>query len=408
MKGKIFKKITSFLLIISMFLLFSYIPVFALEPSSSNIYRGIDVSEWQGNIDYSQVKNAGIEVVYIRASEGFNYTDPYYLRNYNGAKENEIKVGFYHYLTARNTEEAEEQADFFASVIGGLSPDCRLAIDFESFPGLSNDEINEISFAFLRRVQEKTGKEMVVYSDAFNAREVFSQELANEYPIWIAEYFVEEPEDNGKWNSWVGFQYADDGNISGINANVDLDYYTDGIFLSDTSNLPTSDNPPPSPEETKQIIVEYGDTLSNIAVEYNTTVERLAEINNIANPNLIYVGQTLLVPTSGERKQRITYVVKRGDTLSLIANRYNTTVNELVEINNIENPNLIYVGQILIINTANFEKGTTNNILYTVRYGDTLSKIANRYNTTVSELVRINSINNPNLIYVGQVIRIRN
>lgn len=96
------KKIISCLLIAYVFLLYLCVPVFGFGPFG-NTYRGIDVSEWQGNIDYESVKGSGIEVVYIRASEGFNYTDPYYLRNYNGAKQNGLKVGFYHYLTARNT-----------------------------------------------------------------------------------------------------------------------------------------------------------------------------------------------------------------------------------------------------------------------------------------------------------------
>ena len=135
-------------------------------------------------------------------------------------------------------------------------------------------------------------------------------------------------------------------------------------------------------------------------------MERLVELNNIANPNLIYAGSTLLVPVSGKRKQRIAYVVKSGDTLSSIAIRYQTTVEEIVSLNSIVNPNLIYPGQILYINTSNFDKGATSKLLYTVRYGDTLSEIAYDYGTTVNELVRLNNISNPNIIYVGQVIRI--
>ena len=248
---------------------------------------------------------------------------------------------------------------------------------------------------------------MVIYSNAYDAKTIFSEELASRYPIWVANYFVSEPENNGKWDSWVGFQYADNGRIEGINGNVDLDYFTDGIFLSDVSTpVPSPSNPAPSPDETTSITIRCGDTLSSIAVCYNTTVERLVELNNIANPNLIYAGSTLLVPVSGKRKQRIAYVVKSGDTLSSIAIRYQTTVEEIVSLNSIVNPNLIYPGQILYINTSNFDKGATSKLLYTVRYGDTLSEIAYDYGTTVNELVRLNNISNPNIIYVGQVIRI--
>lgn len=96
------KKLVSCLLLTYVLLLYSCVPVLGFGPSGTT-YHGIDVSEWQGSISYESVKNSGIEVVYIRTSEGFNYTDPYFLKNYNGAKQYGLKVGFYHYLTARNT-----------------------------------------------------------------------------------------------------------------------------------------------------------------------------------------------------------------------------------------------------------------------------------------------------------------
>lgn len=94
------------------------------------------------------------------------------------------------------------------------------------------------------------------------------------------------------------------------------------------------------------------------------------------------------------------YVVKPGDTLSAIARKYNTTVDELVALNNIDDPNLIYVGDKI--------KVTENNVdYYTVQPGDTLTAIANKYNTTINKLVALNNIENPNLIYVGQEIRVK-
>ena len=99
----------------------------------------------------------------------------------------------------------------------------------------------------------------------------------------------------------------------------------------------------------------------------------------------------------------IDYTVERGDTLSRIATRYNTTVSELVRLNDITNPDLIYVGEVLRVRGNVPSNQLTN---YTVRAGDTLSRIAARYNTTVSELVRLNDIKNPDLIYVGEVLRV--
>lgn len=379
----------------------------AFGPSELPLYRGIDVSIWQGQINYERVKEDGIEVVYIRSSEGSSYVDPYYLRNYNNAKANGLKIGFYHYLTATTTDEAIEQADFFVSLVGGLEPDCRLAMDFEQFNGLSIEEINTVSLAFLERVEEKSSKEVVIYSDAYNARVTFGEELASRYPIWIAEYGVEEPESNGKWDTWIGFQYSNMGDISGISSRVDLDYYTQGIFLSDSSQIPKPEKPVPQPDDTEEIIIKRGDTLSDLAIEYGTTVDRLVELNNIANPNLIFAGNTLLVPINDGKKQTVTYTVKRGDTLSGIAKKYGVSVQQLINANNIKNPNLIYVGQILTIPMES-NIHDMNHILYTVRRGNSLYQIARMYNTSIAQIVRLNRIKNPNLIYAGEILRIEN
>ena len=104
-----------------------------------------------------------------------------------------------------------------------------------------------------------------------------------------------------------------------------------------------------------------------------------------------------------------TIRVKRGDTLSKLAIKYKTTIELIIEFNNIKNKNLIYKGQILKIPYSTQEvKGETNHILYTIKRGDTLSQIAKKFKTTVSELVKLNHIKNPNLIYAGDTLKIRN
>jgi len=328
---------------------------FAFPPSSSLLYEGIDVSEWQGAINWEEVRGAGIQIAYIRASEGNNYIDPDAMRNYEGAKENGIRVGFYHYLTARNQSEALEQAEFFVSVIKGLNVDCRLAMDFESFGNLSIDEINLIAEAFLEEVENLSGKEVIIYSDAFNAANTFSTELSIRYPIWVADYYVDEPGD-GRWSTWDGFQYTDEGRINGIDGNVDRDYFTSGILLSDRTAIPEDTTGTPE-NRTETITVVRGDTLSKIAEEYNTSYEYLAKINDISNPNLIYVGQKLVVPELETRDINDTshklYIVKRGNTLTQIAREYGVTIEDIVRLNEISNPNLIFVGEVLRISTIN-------------------------------------------------------
>lgn len=347
------KKILTFIFTLFMISFFSlFCCCYAFGPSEERLYNGIDISKWQGTIDFKRVKEDGIDVVYIKATQGSDYIDSYFERNYKGAKENNLKIGLYHFLTARDTEEARDEADFFSSVISKKQVDCRLAMDFEAFGRLNRAEINEISKAFLERVKEKTGKEMVIYSDSSNARDIFDEELAKKYPIWVAEYGVREPFSNGKWQSWVGFQYADNGRIRGIRGLVDKDYYTSGIFLSDTSKVPETEHRN-NKDKTKEIRVRRGETLSKIAIEYNTSVGELVDLNRIRNRNLIYVGQILRIPYSIEEAKGETnhfiYTVKNGNTLSEIAKKFNISVKEIVRLNNIRNPNLIYVGEAIRI-----------------------------------------------------------
>ena len=395
------------LFLIIFFTLFSFIPSFAFGPSSSTIYQGIDVSSWQGNIDFASVKNSGIEIVYIKSSEGSNYIDPYFERNYQNAKANGLKVGFYHYVTARNTEEARNQANFFARVISGKQPDCRLAMDFESFGNLSINEINEISKVFLETLSSATNKEVLIYSNSYSARTIFSSDLSI-YPLWVANYGVSEPGGNDKWSTWVGWQYTSTGRVAGISGNVDRDEFTDGVLLSDTIPLPTPETPT---QDNNTIIytVKSGDTLSKIAREYGTTVSEIVALNNISNPNLIYPGEQFTIKTNGNvnNSNTIVYTVVYGDTLSEIAYKYNTTVSNLVAINNISNPNLIYPGEKITITSNSTNLGNEcGKVLYTIKRGDTLSKIAREYGTTVSEIATLNNISNPNLIYAGNIIRI--
>ena len=416
---KILKKLSETILV--MLIIFNSIAIpkaKAIEPSSEKIYDGIDVSNYQRAIDYERVKNAGIEVVYIKATEGQTITDAYLRQNYENARANGLKIGFYHFVRARNNAQAVAEAEYFATA------DCRLAMDFEVFGSLTNEEVNEISFTFLRRVEEITGKEMVVYSNTYSARTVFSQELANQYPLWVAEYGVNEPQDNGKWNIWIGFQYTDRGVVDGINGYVDRDRFTEQIFLSNTDpinpgnngngNNGSDDGNGENSENNNYITytVRRGDTLSELALRYGTTVNEIAGINGIVNPNLIYTGEQLLIPTKNNtsnsgnnNNNNENYVVRKGDTLSKIALKYGTTVNAIARLNGIRNPNLIYVGQILQIpNTSN--NAVTSTIDYTIQRGDTLSEIASRYGTTVNVLANLNGIRNPNRIYVGNIIKV--
>ena len=154
-------------------------------------------------------------------------------------------------------------------------------------------------------------------------------------------------------------------------------------------------------------IVMRGDTLKSLAYRFGTSMDVLVSLNaDITNINVIYEGQRMVVPSgsgvpstpppaSGQR-----YTVQQGDTFRKIADRLNTSVDAILKVNpQISNPNLIYVGQVI-----NLPAGLST---YVVQRGDTLRIIAARFGTTVSSLLALNpQITNANLIYMGQVIRL--
>ena len=291
-------------------------------------------------------------------------------------------------------------------------------MDYEVFGGVSIEESNNIAQVFLESVKRLTNKEVIVYSDLSNATDRFNRQLADNYELWLAYYgdYNNLTDVQTSWDNWIGVQYTDRGNVSGIGGSVDRDLYTDSIFLSNTSEIPNTENPNNSINtESVYYTVQPGDTLSKIASQYGTTVQELVDINNITNPNLIYPGQSLRVLTNstvqGEETRAtgsITYTVQRGNTLSQIASAYGVTVEHIVELNDITNPNLIYPGEKLriteSINTS--LNPVLQNNYYTVQRGDTLSGIARRYGVTTRYLVNLNGIRNPNLIYPGQLIKV--
>ncbi len=187
-------------------------------------------------------------------------------------------------------------------------------------------------------------------------------------------------------------------------------------------------------------VVQRGDTLGQIALRHGTTIAALQRANGISNPNLIRVGQRLWIPGAAggtptappvatatpvasstptpEPGDGVWYTVRRGDTLGQIAMRYRTTSAAIMQANGLRNPNLIRVGQRLWIpgaagatpaptadpptTPAPTETPSAGGAWYTVRSGDTLGRIAQRYGVTVGAIMQANKLTNANLIRVGQ------
>ena len=155
-----------------------------------------------------------------------------------------------------------------------------------------------------------------------------------------------------------------------------------------------------SPEVSDTYIVQKGDSLWSIANKFNMTVSELKNLNNLTN-NLLSIGQVLKIKDS-YNNGKTTYTVQKGDSLWVIANKYGITTEELKSYNNLTS-NLLSIGQVLKIPQG---KTSTENI-YTVKKGDSLWTIANRYNTTVEKIKVLNNLTS-NLLSVGQQLKIPN
>ena len=156
----------------------------------------------------------------------------------------------------------------------------------------------------------------------------------------------------------------------------------------------------PSGQGGNYYTVKSGDSLWSIANKYNTTVNELKSLNNLSS-NILQVGQVLVLPSStNDDNSGNTYTVKLGDSLWSIANKYNTTVNELKSLNNLSS-DVLQIGQVLSVPSNSVSVGNT----YTVKSGDSLWSIANKYNTTVSNLKSLNNLSS-DVLQIGQVLNV--
>lgn len=320
-----------------------------IGPLGQILYQGATINEFSGSVDFAKARSAGLGAVYIRATAGCDYADAS-LSSYAAAARNAgLQVGYYHYLNAQTVPEARAQARHFLRAIQDLPIDLRPALLVETVSGLTLDEANEVALAFLQTVQYASGLVPILYTDARSAELLWSNSIARTYPLWVIDTDSADAPDvsDALWRGWTGWQYTDTGRIDGIPGPAKLSSFTGNIITEvEEECLPVT-----TPERTKLICVTvaYGDTLSGIANLFGTTVREIVRLNNISNPNRIYPGNRiyLRVPASTPVAACESYTVKRGDTISSIASRLDIDQRELISINQLSNPNLIYPGQVL-------------------------------------------------------------
>lgn len=328
--------------------------------------KGLDVSEFQGEVDWEKVKAAGYQFAMIRAGYGYNTVDRQFHRNASECNRIGLPIGVYWFCYALTPEIAAQEAEGCLNTISACRLDYPVCYDIEQAsvdyakgqgvtvtPALAKQLVQ----SFCNKI-EKNGYFAMFYTNRNFLDTYIGAAMTTRYAYWYARYTdTYDGTDCGIW------QYSSTGSIPGISGNVDLDIgYKDyptiiraaGLnHLSGSSPVPS---PSPSPAPSAGYItyvIQPGDTLSGIALRYGTTVAALTALNGISDPDKIYAGNTLKVPenTSGNSGSSGAsyYTIQSGDTLSGIALRFGTTVAALASLNGISDPDKIYADQTIRI-----------------------------------------------------------
>ncbi|WP_442603375.1 glycoside hydrolase family 25 protein [Paenibacillus sp. KN14-4R] len=188
--------------------------------------RGIDVSHYQGKIDWAQVRASGISFAFIKATEGTTYVDSMLSTYLAGARNAGVLVGVYHFCRAGTAADAEKEADFFINTVnqqGGIANlDLPPVLDIETTNGATHLTIS--CQVWLNKVQAACSVEPLLYTYPYFATSYLDASLGN-IPLWYANYGVNQPVDVAGWTRWRFLQYSDSGTVPGISGPVDMNEF---------------------------------------------------------------------------------------------------------------------------------------------------------------------------------------
>lgn len=324
--------------------------------------KGVDVSQFQGTINWDALKADGVKFAFIRAGYGGGGKDSQFTRNWAEAKRvGIVRNAYFFAYPGRST--GKDQANELLGIVGKLEAGDGLSLDMEHEPVYGRLLVAsdvQWSLDFLNTCKEATGVKPPLYINTSTKSQFdWTPVQKADYGLWQANYGSNDGKPGTEpspapWEFNAFWQYTSQGTIGGIHP-IDMD-----LFNGDESQLlkygaagtvevpptPTPPTPQPAPPTSTGVYtVKSGDTLSSIAQKYGTTWQALAASNGLSNPNLIYPNQVLKVPGPASTQQ--TYTVKQGDTLSGIASANGTSWQTLAAINGLSNPSLIYPGQVL-------------------------------------------------------------
>jgi lysozyme len=209
---------------------------------------GIDVSKWQGTIDWPRVKDDGVSFAFVKATEGVGYVDPKFSTNITNAHAAGVAVGAYHFATpyTSGVNDAVAEADDFVDateaflVPGYLRP----VLDLEQNLTLGKTTLSNWVHAWMNRVEERSGVEPLIYCSSYTTR-TYLDPSVSQYDLWVAQwtYDVNSTPSTGIWNDWAFWQWSDSSAVAGISGAVDADVCRGSL----TDYLIAADQPVPEP-----------------------------------------------------------------------------------------------------------------------------------------------------------------
>lgn len=261
-------------------------------------YKGIDVSKWQGSIDFNAVKKSGIDFVMIRASYGKGI-DTNFKNNLTKAKSAGLNVGIYHYTTATTPTEAREEIQYLFKNGGFNKLEYPVAFDMEDtgaiYDRLTSQDLTNIALAGLDEI-EKHGYFAILYSNPNWLEYKFKKEQLSKYDLWLAHWTNTKPTayTYGIW------QYGTT-TVTGISGEVDgnISYKNYPNIMSYNGLNGFTKNVEKPVENVKTYTVQSGDSFWSIAEKEmgsGSKMYELAKANNMTINDTIYKGNVLIIP----------------------------------------------------------------------------------------------------------------
>ncbi len=186
--------------------------------------NGIDVSHYQGTVNWTSVAKAGYTFAFAKATEGTTYKDPTFPTNWANMKAAGLVRGAYHF--GHPGSSATTQANFFYNYVKPGAGDLQLVLDLETTDGKTPSQVWTWTQAFIKQIQALTGRPGIIYTGYnFWVSSVGNPKNNLNCPLWIAAYGVTSPQVPPAWSSWSFWQYSDTGTVSGVSGACDLDYF---------------------------------------------------------------------------------------------------------------------------------------------------------------------------------------